>query len=261
VRRINSRQNPVVTRYRDAARGADDALLLDGVHLAAEALHAGIRVRHAAVRADAADRREIADLVRQLEAAGAEVVVATAPVMDAISPVRSPSPVVALADRPAASEGRVYERRGVVIVAVDVQDPGNLGAIVRVAEAAGAAGVVAAGTCADPFGWKALRGSMGSALRVPIHVDPDAAHAADVARRHACRVIATAPRGGRPLFEADLRPPVAVLIGGEGQGLAPGLVAGADERLTIPMQPPVESLNAAVAAALIAYEATRRLRT
>ena len=102
----------------------------------------------------------------------------------------------------------------------DVQDPGNVGAIVRVAEAGGATGVVAAGACADPFGWKALRGSMGSALRLPIGAAATAAAAVAEARRHGCRVVATVPRGGRSLFDVDLRGGRGVLIGGEGAGLA-----------------------------------------
>ena len=133
-----------------------------------------------------------------------------------------------------------------MIVAIDVQDPGNVGAIVRVAEAGGATGVVCAGACADPFGWKALRGSMGSALRLPVLVHRDVREAIDEARRHGCRIVATSPRGGRPLFESDLRGPIAILIGGEGPGLAASEIDAADERVMIPMQPPVESLNTAV---------------
>jgi len=76
--------------------------------------------------------------------------------------------------------------------------------------------------------------------------------------RHGCRIVATAPRGGRSLFDAVLTGPVAVLIGGEGEGLAPALLAAADEQITVPMQPPVESLNAAVTAAVIVYEARRQ---
>jgi TrmH family RNA methyltransferase len=143
-------------------------------------------------------------------------------------------------------------------VAVDVQDPGNLGAIVRVAEAAGATGFTAAGGSANPFGWKALRGSMGSALRLPIASQATADEAVADARRHGCRVIATVPRDGRSLFDVDLTGPIAVLIGGEGQGLTPSVLDAAAERVTIPMQTPVESLNAAVTAALIVYEARRQ---
>jgi tRNA G18 (ribose-2'-O)-methylase SpoU len=78
------------------------------------------------------------------------------------------------------------------------------------------------------------------------------------ARLHGCRVIATVPRGGRPLHEIDLRGPIAILIGGEGQGLTAAVVDAADERVSIPMQAPVESLNAAVTAGLIVYEARRQ---
>ena len=92
--------------------------------------------------------------------------------------------------------------RPLVLIACDVQDPGNLGAIVRVAEAAGATGLIAAGACADPFGWKALRGSMGSALRLPIAIARHVEEAVAEARRHGCRVVATVPRGGRSLFDA-----------------------------------------------------------
>jgi TrmH family RNA methyltransferase len=145
-----------------------------------------------------------------------------------------------------------------VVVACDIQDPGNLGAIARVAEAGGASGLVAAGRCADPFGWKALRGSMGSLLRLPTVRCAAPEDEVAEARRHGCRIVAAVPRGGLPLFQAALKGPVAFLIGGEGPGLAPALAAGADQRVSIPMHPPVESLNAAVAAALLVYEAWRQ---
>ena len=78
------------------------------------------------------------------------------------------------------------------------------------------------------------------------------------ARRHGCRVIATVPRGGRSLYEIDMRGAAAVLVGGEGPGLDASVVEQADERITIPMRSPVESLNAAVAAAIVVYEALRQ---
>jgi TrmH family RNA methyltransferase len=266
MRRITSRQNPLVARYRAAARGdADALLLLDGPHLVAEALDAGIRVREAAV-GDAADdashaprRADLRALIARLTEAGIDVIAASAAVMNVISPVRSASAIVALADRPSLNGAGMYAGgTPLVVVTVDVQDPGNLGAIVRVAEAGGATGVVAAGHSADPFGWKALRGSMGSALRVPVAVREDAVQALADARRYGCRVVATVPRGGRPLFEIDLTMPAAVLVGGEGPGLSAAIVDAADDCVTIPMQPPVESLNAAIAAALIVYEARRQ---
>jgi TrmH family RNA methyltransferase len=260
VKRITSRQNPLVARYRAAGRGEIAGLvLLDGPHLIADALDARMPMREAAVAVEALADAEVRGLVARLTDAHVNLVSATAPVMDALSPVRSASAIVALAERPAHDEGRLYAgAAALVVIASDVQDPGNVGAIVRVAEAGGATGVVAAGACADPFGWKALRGSMGSSLRLPVASREHADQAVAQARRHGCRIVATTPHGGRSLFDVNLKMPVAVLIGAEGAGLASALVQAADERITIPMQPPVESLNAAVTAALIVYEARRQ---
>ncbi len=260
---ITSRQNPIVARFRDAARGdAGGVLLLDGAHLVGDALAAGITIQLAAVAAGVEDKRdEVRHLIASLSRAGVELATVSSAVMDAISPVRSSSAVVALAERRVFDHEQLYRGGSpVVVIVADVQDPGNLGAIVRVAEAAGASGVVAAGTSASPFGWKALRGSMGSALRLPTASSANLDEATAEARRRGCRIVAAVPRDGLSIFDADLTGPIAILVGGEGQGLPPAMVDAADERVTIPMEAPVESLNAAVAAALILYEA-RRQRT
>jgi TrmH family RNA methyltransferase len=263
MRRIASRQNPAVARYRAAARGElDEVVLLDGAHLILEALEAGVPVREAAVAAGAMDRPESQAVLDRLRDAGVECLSVTAPVMAAMSPVRSPAPFVALAARPAHPNGAMFENEApLVVIAVDVQDPGNLGAIVRVAEAGGASGVIAAGCSADPFGWKALRGSMGSTLRLPVARMPASEAALAEVRGRGCRVVATTPRATLSAFDVDLRGPVAVLIGGEGGGLAPAVLAAADDQVSVPMQAPVESLNAAVTAALLVYEARRQRQT
>jgi TrmH family RNA methyltransferase len=257
VRRITSRQNALVAQFRAIARGEHPGLLLDGPHLVAEALTARVAVRLAMITADAQDRHDVGALVARVEQSGGEVLSVSAPVMAAVSPVRSSSVIVAIADRPPSSGERLYAGTPLVVVACDVQDPGNVGAMVRVVEAAGGTGLIAAGRCADPFSPKALRGSMGSALRLPIAVADVEGAVADV-RRHLCRVLAAVPRGGGSIFDVDLTGPVAILIGGEGAGLSASLLATVDECFSIPMQPQVESLNAAITAALAAYEARRQ---
>jgi TrmH family RNA methyltransferase len=259
VERITSRHNSLVAQYRAAARGDGRAvLLLDGAHLVSDALTARLPLQHVMVAAEALEHADIQPLVAQAVAQHRVVAVASAKVMEAASPVRSPSPIIALAERHTLVSNVYSSTRPLILIACDVQDPGNLGAIARVAEAAGATGLVAAGQSADPLSWKALRGSMGSALRLPIAADDSVEEAVAEARRHRCRIVATLPRGGTPLATSDLRSPLAILIGGEGHGLSPALVDTADLRVTIPMQPPVESLNAAVTAALVAYEARRQ---
>jgi RNA methyltransferase, TrmH family len=259
VKRITSRQNSVVARFRDVRDGqVPGLLLLDGLHLVAGALEAGYHLIQIVVLSDRADDPDIAPLLARAEAAKADVALASAPVMAAVSPVRSASPVVAIAHRPAADSQMFDTPRPLVVIACDVQDPGNIGAMTRVAEAAGASGVVTTGRSADPFGWKALRGSMGSALRLPVAACATPEDAVSQARRHGCLILATVPQGGTSIFDTNLTGPLAILVGGEGSGLSSDLVAASDRRASIPMRAPVESLNAAVAAALIVYEARRQ---
>ncbi|RPJ77125.1 MAG: RNA methyltransferase [Acidobacteria bacterium] len=263
MKRISSRHHPLVARCRALARGRTDAprLLLDGLHLVADAARAGLSIEVVAFSARALAGGEASLLAERLAADGVEVVEAADTVMEALSPVSTPSGVVGIAHCPPTSLDAVLARSPqLVVVAVDVQDPGNAGAIVRAAEAGGATGVVFCGASADPFGWKALRGSMGSALRLPLGFGIELSGAVEGVRRAGLRVAATLPRGGRAPDGVDLRQPVALLLGGEGPGLPADVVAAADDRVTIPMQPPVESLNVAVAAALLVYEAARQRR-
>jgi len=260
---IRSRRHPLVARCRALADGRDrddPAVLLDGLHLLADALAAELAVEVAAftpaalARADGEGRR----LAALAEARGVRIVEVAEAVMDAMSPTRSPGGVVALAVRPAESWPLAGSDLPLVVLAVGVQDPGNLGAIVRACDAAGTAGVVVAGATADPFGWKALRGAMGSAFRVPIARAPVAGEAVARLRHAGFALAATVPRDGRDFQRADLARPLVLALGGEGAGLPADLLAQADERLTVPMRPGVESLNVAVTAALVAYEARRQ---
>lgn len=257
--RIASRQNPAVKRFRDVRSGRVDGLmLLDGEHLLEEALRSGVAIDAAAFANQLLDAR-LAGLAARTHEAGARVLGVSDSVLGAMSPVRHPSGVVAIAVRPRATLATVLDRHPqLVLLLGGVQDPGNVGAIVRAAEAFGATGIVTGESTADPWGWKALRGSMGSTFRLPIVAHEPLAAAAARARAHGVRVLATVPHGGTPLSQTDLRAPAAILLGGEGAGIVDELLAAADERLSIPMRDPVESLNVAVAAALIVYEAARQ---
>lgn len=286
---ITSRKNPLVLLMRRVAQGDPEErsrLLLDGLHLVQEARAAGLPISSAAFSTklfgapDGQGRRLAATLAN----VGCRVVQVSDSVMEAMSPTASPAGVVALTTRPRHDLDALLPPRlnaPFLLVADGVQDPGNIGAIVRVAEAGGAAGVLVTGaSAADPYGWRALRGSMGSALRLPIVREPETAIVLDALRQAQVRLLATAPeaagsaatpggaeRGSDSEFAASMRTSFsdqpftgacAVLLGGEGAGLAEDLVSRADGLITIPMQPPVESLNVAVSAALIVYEARRQ---
>lgn len=262
VTSITSRHNPLVARFREAARrsGSEAVLLLDGDHLVRAALDAGVRPDVVAISDEwlATDPSHPA-LRLQVERAGARVVIVTPAVLAAMSPVRSPTGIVALAKRPQADAADPFEPApALALVLVGVQDPGNVGAVVRVADAFGATGVVAAAGSADPFGWKALRGAMGSTFRVPVWAGANLDRVFDACGERGVAVVAATAAGGLPPERAPLDEPCAVLLGAEGRGLAPSVAGRAAVRVTIPMRPAVESLNVAVAAAVLAYEGRRR---
>jgi TrmH family RNA methyltransferase len=257
MRAITSRQHALVKTFRAVADRSDRSMLLDGWHLVTEAIHAGVAMETIAVSGTPKP-----DDARRLERArrgGADVVAVSAKVIDALSPVRSPSGVVAIARRPDTTLASLRSPAPALVLALaGVQDPGNVGAAIRAAAGAGATGVACDGASADPFSWRALRASMGSVFHLPVlrldHLNDAVAdwQAAGLS------IVATRPRGGQSMYDLDWRRPVAILMGGEGSGLPASLTDRAELQVSIPMRGRVESLNVAVAAALILFEAQRQ---
>jgi TrmH family RNA methyltransferase len=256
VERISSRQNAIVKRFRALHAGrSDDAALLDGAHLLEEALSARVPIEIAAL----AEPLTSGALAAELARAGIRTVVVAPQVLRAISPVRQPSGVVSIARVRAASlDAALGGDPPLIVILHEVQDPGNVGAVIRVAEACGATGVVTTPGTADPFGWKSLRGSMGSAFRVPIAANMPMTDVEAALASRGLPILVSVPRDGTPLQRADLTGPAAILLGSEGAGLPPDLLARSAARLSIPMRQPVESLNVSIAASLILYEAARQ---
>jgi RNA methyltransferase, TrmH family len=270
MERISSRQHAVVKRFRDLARASRTAtggqsadVLLDGAHLVQEALACDIHVEIAAFSHPhiANLLSPLARLAKDVETRGGRVVSVTEQVLTAMSPVEHPSGVVAIARaRPADVRAVMASPTDLplVLVLAGVQDPGNVGAIVRTAAAFGASGVVAIEGSANPFSWKALRGAMGGTFRLPIAARGTLSDVVASANELGVRLVAAVPRGGTPLPKLNLREPTAIVLGGEGAGVPPATMAAVHETVTIPMQAPVESLNVAIAGAVILYEATRQ---
>lgn len=260
---VSSRQNPIVRACRELADAPDPAgarILLDGAHLVRDADAAGHEFELIAVAASRlTTETEEGELAGRLEKHGSPVYAVNDKAFAAMSPVRTPSGIVAIARRSPTDARALYRRAdGFLLVAVDVQDPGNLGAVIRAAEAGGATGVLVCGASAHPFSWKALRGSMGSALRLPIASVPDVEVCVGELRAAGVRTVAAAPRAGRDPDALDWTGACALVIGGEGTGLRDTVRASCDEEVTIPMAAPVESLNVAVAAAILIYAARRK---
>jgi TrmH family RNA methyltransferase len=255
---IRSRSNPLVKRLRALKQhGADDLLLVEGPRLLAEAMAAGVPLVEAAASPRLLRRPGGRDL---LAAVGQRCPVRLLDddLLASLAEVETSQGVLALARRPRFDESAVLAGRPLVLVAVGVQDPGNVGALLRTAEAAGAAGAYLTGGSADAFSWKALRGSMGSAFRLP-HFRVRATPAViDRLRGAGLRLVGTAAAAAVPYHRADLAGPVALFLGSEGAGLPDEVQAAMDERVTVPIASPVESLNVAVAAGVLLFEAARQ---
>jgi RNA methyltransferase, TrmH family len=285
LERITSRQNAVVKRFRDLARASRAAapvgrtsaphgtgghageILLDGEHLVQEALACDVPVELAAFSDRQVDNvlSPLARLAKAVRQRGGRAILVSDAVLAAISPVQHPSGVVAIG-RARATDVRVVFSAAVdagphlplVVVLAALQDPGNVGAIVRAAAAFGAAGIAAIDGTANPFSWKALRGAMGGTFRLPVAARGTAPDVIAAAQQESVRIVAAVPRGGTPLHDIDFHKPTAIVLGGEGGGVSSAIMAAAQESVTIPMRAPVESLNVAVAAALLLYEASRQ---
>ena len=250
---ISSRQHPLVKRCRDLGFDRDPpAVLLDGEHLVAEALAAGLPVD-----ALLTDERPRA-ITGEADARGIARFEGTRAVLEAASPVRTTSGVVAIAQwMPATLEELLAGRTPFLVALVGVQDPGNVGGVIRTAHALGASGVLVLGESADPAGWKALRGAMGSTFKLPV-ARGSLADAVGLAHDRGVSIVATVAGGGTPLDLAPMSGSLMLLLGSEGAGLDAATLDRADRRVSIPMMPGVNSLNVSVSAALCLWEARRQ---
>jgi len=257
---IRSRRNPLVRRLRSLKdKSGGDLMLLEGPKLVAEALASGIDVLEAAASPRLAQGGHAA-VMSALRDRAVPVRLLDEGVLASLSEVETSQGLLALARRPVFEEERIFEGTPLVLVAAGIQNPGNLGALLRTAEAAGASGAYITDGAADPFSWKALRGSMGSAFRLPHRRRLSTADALARLERRGVGVVAADPGGALRYDEADLRRPVAILLGPEGAGLPPAARARASAALAIPMARGVESLNVGVAAGVLFFEAARQRR-
>jgi TrmH family RNA methyltransferase len=257
---IRSRANPLYRRLfaQKERGGAGGPCLLEGPKLVLEALSAGLALVEAAAgtRAEAtpAGRAALAELERRR----VPLRRMSDRLLASLSEAETSQGLVVLARRPTFDEESLFRGTPLLLVADGVQNPGNLGGLLRSAEAAGATGAYLSAGCADACSWKALRGSMGSAFRLPQVRGLRAEAILDRLQERGVAVLATAADGETRYDQADLRGPIALVVGAEGAGLGAALLGRAARRLRIPLAPPVESLNVGVAAALVLYEAARQ---
>lgn len=266
LRRVEGRHNAVVKELRQAfaraERTEDGHCAIEGLRIMEEAIRSGLRFRAVFFKESAQNLAE-----RLLPQIGANVDTLLLPdkLFDDAVPSETPQGVAALVRLKDFSLADVLERVqvGPVIVLAGLQDPGNLGTILRSAEAFGSAGVVLGEGTVSPFNSKVIRASAGSIFRLPVVLAKAAGeleHISAKLRAQAVRLIATSSHKGTPLDQASLAGPIAVFIGSEGAGLPRAILAQAEELIAIPHTQQVESLNAGVAGSIVLYEAARQRR-
>ena len=266
LRRIEGRHNTLVKELRQAfARAeptAEGDCAIEGTRILEEAIRSGLRFRAVFFRESAQDR--VARLLPQI-GAHVETLLLPDKLFDGAVPSESPQGVAALVRLKEFSLGDILERLqvGPIIVVAGLQDPGNLGTILRSAEAFGSAGAVLGEGTVSPFNSKVIRASAGSAFRLPVIVAKSAGGLDAISvklRAQSVRLIATSSHKGTSLDQARLTGPLAIFIGSEGSGLPHTLMAQVDELVAIPHTVQVESLNAGVAGSIVLYEAARQRR-
>src|ERR1700687_5053653 len=260
LRRIEGRHNALVKDLRRAfSRGeltSDGYCAIEGFRILEEAIRSGLRFRAVFFSESAAVRAET--LLSQL---GAQVETLLLPdkLFASAVPSDAPQGVAALARWKEFSLEDVLAKSkvGPLLAIAGVQDPGNLGTILRSAEAFGAGGVLLGEGTVSPFNPKVVRASAGSVFRLPA-ARAKLSEALGLMKQHGLRLVATASHKGTPLDQARLSGPLAIFIGSEGAGLSRDLIKAMDEVVAIPQAPQVESLNVGVATSIVLYEAARQ---
>ena len=275
VEKITSRQNPLVKRFRRVrAMGERQHVFLEGVRLIEDAIKTGVHFESVAFTAELESSERGAVLLESLRRVQCRGALVSKQVMEAIADTRTPQGVAALVSRPYLGLDDLFSNSpDLLVIADELQDPGNLGTIIRTAEAAGANGVITTRYTVDPFSDKAIRASMGSALRLPIVTGVIRADIVARCRDHKIKMIASRATTGPPkgviedaarvekiklCVEVDMTVPIALIVGREATGIPESAQSEADEFVHIPMAQGVESFNVAAATAILLYEAARQ---
>lgn len=262
LRRVASRQNALVKELRrafhDGEPTSDGHIAIESVRTVEEAIRSGLRLRTVFFSESARARAE--RLLPQLSA-HVETLLLPDDVFQSAVATETPQGVAALVRLKTHTLEQVLDAPGpLIIVAAGVQDPGNLGTIIRSAEAFGAAAVLVGAGTVSPYNPKAVRASAGSLFRLPV-VAVEFPAVVNTLRNRGLKVLATSSHKGTPIDQADLTGGIVVLVGNEGAGIPKDIMRCVDGLIAIPHAPNVESLNAGIAASIVLYEAARQRRT
>jgi len=259
---ITSRDNSLLQNARAVRDGkVDELIYVEGLRLADEALRSGLIIEAVIYSEQIARKESAAKFIATVSGVAHRTASVSEKLLESISYTKTPQGIVVLAQRPESSVQQLIEAldsNSLLVILHQINNPVNVGAILRTAEAAGVAGVITTLHTTDPFSPKSLRGAMGSAFRLPIWRDAEYLEAIDWCHHRKILTICTDASGQTPYTSIDWTNSAALILGPESTGLEESELTAAQKIIAIPMHGEVESLNVSVAAAIVLFEAARQ---
>jgi TrmH family RNA methyltransferase len=260
--RITSRDNSLLRQVRAVRDGKIDELIyIEGLRLCEEARLSHLEIEAVIVSDELLRKERASAVIDDITAVSKRVASVSEKLLESVSYTKTPQGIIALAQRPVASEERLaasINEHSLLVGLHQINNPVNVGAILRTAEAAGASGVITTRGTSDPFSPKSLRGAMGSAFRLPIWIGPDYREMIAWFRQREIVTICAHVEAKSIYTEIDWTQPNALLMGSESTGFTPEELEQAGQRISIPMKGAAESLNVSVAAGILLFEAARQ---
>lgn len=231
---------------------------VEGLKLIREALQSRLVIEEVYVCASRAQESGLQEILKQIRQLGIRTQLVAEPVYNALVDTEAPQGIVAVVKLPQFQLDQVTRDSSLLLLADQLQDPGNLGTLIRSAEAFGVKAVLLTENTVSPANQKAVRASAGSLFRMPVFTGFNPDHLLDDLCQRGFKLVATTPQRGQDFRKVDYRGSAALVVGNEGSGLSKRTLDRIDFRVTIPLAAKVESLNVAVASSIILAEAARQ---
>lgn len=259
---ITSKDNSFVKHLRDLSdpkhRKREQVFLIEGVKMVEEALREKTGV-HLVIASPTLVQHHGKGVIKLAESRSIDILWISEKLMDVVSESKTPQPVLAVVEMKEHGEDELLSHDSrLIVICHRLQDPGNLGTIIRTVEAVGAAGIALTPHTVDPYSAKAVRASMGSILRIPAVRLRDGKAFMKQCKQSGFQSVAAVVTGEKSPIDIDFRKPTVIILGQEGAGLPQDIMADVDLRVRIPMAGTIDSLNVAISAAVILYEALRQ---
>ncbi len=256
----NNKIKDLRSLYKKKYQNKKGQIVLEGVRIIEDALAEGAKIKRVFYIKDLLEKNRTAKLIKQLKAENIELIAITEEICDRVSDVENSQGILAVVKRPEYElNDLLNQKEGSFLLIIDrLQDPGNLGTIIRTADAAGIDGIIMTKGTVNLYNQKVIRATMGSLFRIPaVSVDKLNQLKAFLTKQEV-KLFATSLKGEKNYFAADYSGNVALIVGNEAHGVRDELITLADETIKIPLRGGAESLNAAIATAIVTYEGVKQ---